>query len=96
MRRALLPDIDMESAHRLECYDATFERFGKERVAVTAMPEIYRARRALRDVGVALGIAPADINRIAKTSESRCVEHGRCRPMVINRHLPFSRIDDRE
>ncbi len=57
----------MESARRLECYDTIFERFGKERVAVTAMPETYRARRALRDTGLALGIAPADVDRIAKS-----------------------------
>ncbi|NEA67658.1 DNA polymerase III subunit alpha [Streptomyces sp. SID12488] len=69
VRRASLPDIDIdvESARRLECYDTIFERFGKERVAVTAMPETYRARRALRDVGLALGIAPADVDRIAKS-----------------------------
>ena len=57
----------MESARRLECYDAIFDRFGTERVAVTAMPETYRARRALRDTGLALGIAPADVDRIAKS-----------------------------
>ncbi|MFD3929051.1 DNA polymerase III subunit alpha [Streptomyces sp. NPDC058614] len=68
-RRKGLPDIDIdvESARRLECYDAIFDRFGKERVAVTAMPETYRARRALRDTGLALGIAPAEIDRIAKS-----------------------------
>jgi error-prone DNA polymerase len=69
VRRGSLPDIDIdvESARRLECYDTIFERFGKERVAVTAMPETYRARRALRDTGLALGIAPADVDRIAKS-----------------------------
>ncbi|MEV0637078.1 DNA polymerase III subunit alpha [Streptomyces sp. NPDC050619] len=69
VRRASLPDIDIdvESARRLECYDTIFDRFGKERVAVTAMPETYRARRALRDTGLALGIAPADVDRIAKS-----------------------------
>ncbi|MFJ7255785.1 DNA polymerase III subunit alpha [Streptomyces sp. NPDC098085] len=69
VRRASLPDIDIdvESARRLECYDTIFERFGKERVAVTAMPETYRARRALRDTGLALGIAPAEVDRIAKS-----------------------------
>ncbi|MFL4903209.1 DNA polymerase III subunit alpha [Streptomyces sp. MMS24-I2-30] len=69
VRRRSLPDIDIdvESARRLECYDTIFDRFGKERVAVTAMPETYRARRALRDTGLALGIAPADVDRIAKS-----------------------------
>ncbi len=69
VRRASLPDIDIdvESARRLECYDAIFARFGSERVAVTAMPETYRARRALRDTGLALGIAPDEVDRIAKS-----------------------------
>ncbi|MCX5205165.1 DNA polymerase III subunit alpha [Streptomyces sp. NBC_00237] len=69
VRRGSLPDIDIdvESGRRLECYDAIFDRFGKERVAVTAMPETYRARRALRDTGLALGIAPAEVDRIAKS-----------------------------
>ncbi|WP_433888581.1 DNA polymerase III subunit alpha [Streptomyces sp. CA-111067] len=68
-RREGLPDIDIdvESERRLECYDAIFRRFGHERVAVTAMPETYRARRALRDTGLALGIAPDEVDRIAKS-----------------------------
>lgn len=37
------------------------------RVAVTGMPETYRARHALRDTGLALGIAPAAMDRIAKS-----------------------------
>ncbi|MGW6202210.1 DNA polymerase III subunit alpha [Streptomyces sp. NPDC055089] len=68
-RRTSLPDIDLdvESARRLEVYDKIFERFGSERVAVTGMPETYRARHALRDTGLALGIAPQDVDRIAKS-----------------------------
>jgi error-prone DNA polymerase len=69
VRRASLPDIDIdvESARRLEVYDKIIDRFGLERVAVTAMPETYRARHALRDAGLALGIAPSDVDRIAKS-----------------------------
>ncbi|WP_176742761.1 DNA polymerase III subunit alpha [Streptomyces agglomeratus] len=68
-RRASLPDIDIdvESARRLEVYDRIIERFGKERVAVTGMPETYRARHALRDTGLALGVAPQVVDRIAKS-----------------------------
>lgn len=62
VRRTSLPgidiDIDVESARRLEVYDKIIDRFGAERVAVTGMPETYRARHALRDTGLALGIAP--------------------------------------
>ncbi|MEU8892962.1 DNA polymerase III subunit alpha [Streptomyces sp. NPDC048442] len=67
-RRTSLPDIDIdvESARRLEVYDRIFERFGRTRVAVTGMPETYRARHALRDTGLALGIAPQQVDKIAK------------------------------
>ncbi|MDT9695963.1 MULTISPECIES: DNA polymerase III subunit alpha [Streptomyces] len=67
-RRTSLPDIDLdvESARRLEVYDRIFERFGRERVAVTGMPETWRARHALRDTGLALGLAPQVVDEIAK------------------------------
>ncbi|MEV1049316.1 DNA polymerase III subunit alpha [Streptomyces sp. NPDC049916] len=68
-RRTSLPDIDIdvESHRRLEVYDQIFTRYGRERVAVTGMPETYRARHALRDTGLALGFAPGDVDRIAKS-----------------------------
>ncbi|MFF8957627.1 DNA polymerase III subunit alpha [Streptomyces sp. NPDC014894] len=68
-QRTDLPDIDLdvESARRLEVYDRIIERFGRERVAITGMPETYRARHALRDTGLALGIAPGEVDRIAKS-----------------------------
>ncbi|MDQ0701182.1 error-prone DNA polymerase [Streptomyces sp. W4I9-2] len=67
-RRTSLPDIDLdvESARRLEVYDKIIERFGRDRVAVTGMPETYRARHALRDTGLALGMPPQQIAEIAK------------------------------
>ncbi|HEV7625713.1 MAG TPA: DNA polymerase III subunit alpha, partial [Streptomyces sp.] len=66
--RAALPDIDIdvESARRLEVYRAIFERFGEERVATVAMPETYRVRHAIRDVGAALSMDPAETDRLAK------------------------------
>ncbi|MDF3141800.1 DNA polymerase III subunit alpha, partial [Streptomyces sp. T21Q-yed] len=69
VRRRSLPDIDIdvESARRLEVYDRIFDRFGAKRVAVTGMPETYRARHALRDTGLALGIAPHVVDRVAKS-----------------------------
>ncbi|SCK52820.1 DNA polymerase III subunit alpha [Streptomyces sp. WMMB 322] len=68
-RRATLPDIDIdvESARRLEVYRAVFDRFGEERVAAVAMPETYRVRHAIRDVGAALSIDPAETDRLAKS-----------------------------
>ncbi|MBT2438968.1 DNA polymerase III subunit alpha, partial [Streptomyces sp. ISL-36] len=66
--RTALPDIDIdvESARRLEVYRAIIDRFGTERVATVAMPETYRVRHAIRDVGAALSMDPAEIDRIAK------------------------------
>lgn len=68
-RRLVLPDIDVdvESARRLEVYRAIIDRFGTERVATVSMPETYRVRHAIRDVGAALSMDPADIDRIAKS-----------------------------
>ncbi|MEU4928836.1 DNA polymerase III subunit alpha [Streptomyces yokosukanensis] len=67
--RVVLPDIDIdvESARRLEVYRAIIGRFGQERVATVSMPETYRVRHAVRDVGAALSMDPADIDRIAKS-----------------------------
>ncbi|MGY0063078.1 DNA polymerase III subunit alpha [Streptomyces sp. LZ34] len=69
VRRAALPDIDIdvESARRLEVYRAIFDRFGAERVATVSMPETYRVRHAVRDVGAALGMDPAEVDRLAKS-----------------------------
>ncbi|WP_372442621.1 helix-hairpin-helix domain-containing protein [Streptomyces pactum] len=67
-RRRALPDIDIdvESARRLDVYRAIFDRFGAARVATVAMPETYRVRHAVRAVGAALGMDPAEVDRIAK------------------------------
>ncbi len=66
--RKALPDIDIdvESARRLEVYRAILDRFGADRVATVAMPETYRVRHAVRDVGTALGLPPAEVDRLAK------------------------------
>ncbi|MEV5878162.1 DNA polymerase III subunit alpha [Streptomyces sp. NPDC052101] len=67
--RVVLPDIDIdvESARRLEVYRAIIGRFGEERVATVSMPETYRVRHAIRDVGAALSMDPGEIDRIAKS-----------------------------
>ncbi|MEU9146769.1 DNA polymerase III subunit alpha [Streptomyces sp. NPDC048349] len=68
-RRRVLPDIDIdvESARRLEVYRRIIGRFGAERVATVSMPETYRVRHAIRDVGAALSMDPAVIDRLAKS-----------------------------
>ena len=66
--RRQLPDIDIdvESARRLEVYDAIIDRFGTERVATVSMMETYRVRHAIRDVGAALALPPGEIDALAK------------------------------
>ena len=55
-------DIDVESARRMEVYDAVIDRFGADRVSCISMMDTYRVRHAIRDVGAALGL-PAGRDR---------------------------------
>ncbi|MDQ3465085.1 MAG: DNA polymerase III subunit alpha [Actinomycetota bacterium] len=66
--RQALPDIDVdvESARRMEVYDAILDRFGAERCTCVSMMDTYRVRHAIRDVGAALGMPPGEIDTIAK------------------------------
>ncbi|MEV6161008.1 DNA polymerase III subunit alpha [Streptomyces sp. NPDC052052] len=67
-RRSALPDIDLdvESARRLEVYQAVRERFGADRVATLAVYKTYRARGAIEDVARARGMGPDEAARLAK------------------------------
>jgi error-prone DNA polymerase len=66
--RSSLPDIDIdvESARRLEVYEAILDRYGGERCVCVSMMDTYRVRHAVRDVGAALGMPPGEIDAIAK------------------------------
>lgn len=66
--RATLPDIDIdvESAERHNVYRKIFDRFGSERVTLMSMQNGYRARGAVRDAGMALGMDDGDVGEIAK------------------------------
>ncbi|NYF96800.1 DNA polymerase III subunit alpha [Janibacter cremeus] len=66
--RAELPDIDIdvESARRTQMYERVLERFGRDRVTCVSMMDTYKARHAIRDVGAALGIPPAEVDQVAK------------------------------
>ncbi len=67
-KRSTLPDIDIdvESAERHNVYQRVFQRFGAERVSLMSMQNGYRARGAVRDAGLALGMAEEEIGTIAK------------------------------
>ncbi|HSU48509.1 MAG TPA: DNA polymerase III subunit alpha [Arthrobacter sp.] len=66
--RATLPDIDIdvESAERHNVYRRIFDRFGSERVTLMSMQNGYRARGAVRDAGLALGMDDGEVGEIAK------------------------------
>ncbi|MGY1913837.1 DNA polymerase III subunit alpha [Blastococcus sp. SYSU DS0973] len=59
-------DIDVESARRMEVYDAVIDRFGADRVSCISMMDTYRVRHAIRDVGAALGLPSAEVDAVAK------------------------------
>ncbi len=67
--RATLPDIDIdvESARRPEIYRDIVQRYGEHCVALLSMHNAYRTRSAVRDAGLALGVAPDIIDRLAKS-----------------------------
>ena len=66
--RQALPDIDIdvESARRLEIYEAILDTYGGERCVCVSMMDTYRVRHAVRDVGAALGMPPGETDAIAK------------------------------
>ena len=67
-RREELPDIDIdvESHRREEVLTYIAETYGAEQTAICCMVDTFRARKAIREVGKALGIAPAEIDLVAK------------------------------
>lgn len=66
--RRTLPDIDLdvESHRRDEVLAWVMERYGRERTAMVAAVDTYRARSAIREVGAALGFPPSEVDALAK------------------------------
>jgi len=62
------PDIDVDFEHerREEVIQYIYRKYGRERAALAATVICYRPRSALRDVGKALGLDPARVDRLAK------------------------------
>jgi error-prone DNA polymerase len=61
------PDIDVDFEHerREEVIQYIYQRYGRERAALTATVITYRRRSALRDVGKALGLSLDQIDRLS-------------------------------
>ncbi|MFN3650278.1 MAG: DNA polymerase III subunit alpha [Armatimonadota bacterium] len=68
---ASVPDIDLDFPRdiREELIKAVHQRYGEEHVAMVCTFPTYRIRSAIRDLGLALGLPPADVDRLARLSE---------------------------
>jgi error-prone DNA polymerase len=62
------PDIDVDFEHerREEVIQYIYEKYGRERAALAATVICYRPRSALRDVGKALGLDLAQVDKLAR------------------------------
>jgi len=63
-------DIDFEHERREEVLQYVFNRYGRDRAALTAVATSYRGRSAIRDVAKALGLPTDQVNELAKTMDS--------------------------
>ncbi len=68
---ASVPDIDLDFPRdiREKLIVAVTERYGREHAALVATFATYRSRGAIRDVGKALGLPHAELERIARVSD---------------------------
>jgi error-prone DNA polymerase len=68
---AAVPDIDLDFPRdiREKLIVAVIERYGDDRCALVASFATYRSRGAIRDVGKALGLPQAELERLARVSD---------------------------
>jgi error-prone DNA polymerase len=68
---ASVPDIDLDFPRdiREKLMLRVYEHFGKDHAGLVATFPTYRIRGAIREAGKALGLPPAELDRLAKMSE---------------------------
>ena len=61
------PDIDVDFEHqrREEVIQYLYSKYGRDRAAIAATVITYRPKSAIRDVGKALGLDPAQVDQLA-------------------------------
>ena len=76
---ASVPDIDLDFPRNIreELIKRVHERYGWERAALTGMISTYKLRGAVRDLGLALGLPPDQVDKLAKRAE-----HGNARGLA--------------
>ena len=69
--RGEVPDIDVDFEHerREEVLQYLYQKYGRERAAMTAEVITYRTKSAVRDVGKALGLSLDRVDTLAKAVE---------------------------
>lgn len=72
-----VPDIDLDFARdiREELIQRVYCHYGREYAALVCSFSTYRLRSAVRDIGKALGLPPADLDKLAKLSEGGGGKH---------------------
>jgi error-prone DNA polymerase len=74
------PDIDVDFEHqrREEVIQYIYAKYGRDRAAIAATVITYRPKSAIRDVGKALGLDPAQVDQLA--GSRAWWDHGRLEP----------------
>jgi error-prone DNA polymerase len=62
-------DVDFEHARREEVIQYVYDKYGRDRAAMTAEVICYRSKSAVRDVGKALGLSLDRVDALAKSFE---------------------------
>ncbi|NYT61140.1 error-prone DNA polymerase [Alcaligenaceae bacterium] len=60
-------DVDLEHQRREEVIQYIYQKYGRDRAALTAVVSSYRIRSVLRDTGKALGLNQKLIDKVAKS-----------------------------
>jgi len=87
------PDIDVDFEHdrREEVIQYIYQKYGRHRAALAATVIAYRPRSALRDVGKALGIDTATIERLTGNTQwwdGKAIHDERVHEVGLNPHEP--------
>ena len=63
------PDIDVDFEHqrREEVIQYLYQKYGRDRAALTATVVTYRSKSAIRDIGKALGLDLQQVNRLSQS-----------------------------
>jgi error-prone DNA polymerase len=87
-------DIDFEHERREEVIQYLYNKYGRDRAALTAEVITYRRRSAVREVGKALGLSLDCVDKLAKSGDwwdSAVMPEDRLRELGLNPHDPVLR-----